>query len=312
MGKERKYNGGQWTSARYRSFIISALRSASTRWGPKNECIKNARVRRGVYKCELCKKEGPATLPPKEGNKRRRKNIVADHIQPIVDPTVGFVDFDTWIARCFVEADGYQALCHDCHTKKTNEEKAAMKLTNQYKKDYPLAHNSWRSMRARCLSPVHDAYDRYGGRGVTICKEWQDDFWQFLSDMGDRPSEEYSLDRIDNDGDYTPENCRWANRTEQANNRRNSLILNVDGEERTLSEWCRDLGLSLSTVQGRLSRGTSPAEALSLDYKKKTRPKEIPIDKVMGLHSEGIHFKEIAEQLGYHPDTIRKAIRREQ
>lgn len=124
---ERPRNAGQWTESRYRSFIISALRSASTRWGPKNECIKNARVRRGVYKCELCKKEGPATLPPKEGNKRRRKNIVADHIQPIVDPTVGFVDFDTWIARCFVEADGYQALCHDCHTAKSNEEKRIAK-----------------------------------------------------------------------------------------------------------------------------------------------------------------------------------------
>lgn len=116
-------NGGQWTQARFNSFIVSALRGATRRWGPRNECIKNARIARGVYRCESCGKEGAATLPPKEGQKRRRKNIVADHIEPIVDPAVGFVDWNTWIDRAFVEVDGFQALCYECHTKKSNEEK---------------------------------------------------------------------------------------------------------------------------------------------------------------------------------------------
>ena len=112
----------QWTESRFRSFIISALRSASTRWAPKQQCIKNARVRRGVYVCELCKQEGPATLPPLPGNKRRRKNIAADHLHPVVDIYDGFVNWDVFISRLFVEADGYQALCWECHNKKTKEE----------------------------------------------------------------------------------------------------------------------------------------------------------------------------------------------
>jgi hypothetical protein len=122
--KEKNLNNGQWTRARFNSFITSLLRKGTQRWGPKALCIKNARVRRGWYKCEGCSKEVPSTLPPKEGNKRRIKNILADHIVPIVDPAVGFVSWDEWISRAFVELDGYQALCHKCHTEKTAQERA--------------------------------------------------------------------------------------------------------------------------------------------------------------------------------------------
>jgi 5-methylcytosine-specific restriction endonuclease McrA len=107
-----------------RSFIVSALRAATRRWNPKSQCIKRAWVKRGVYKCESCGTIGAATLPPLKGNKRRRKNIVADHISPIVDPTIGFVDYNTWIDRAFVEQDKLQAICWSCHTEKTNEERA--------------------------------------------------------------------------------------------------------------------------------------------------------------------------------------------
>ena len=127
MTKEKPRNNGTWTEARLKSFIISQLRSATQRWGPKQSCIKNARVRRGVYLCEGCNQEGPATLPPPEGKKRRIKNIVADHIEPIVDPALGFTGYNDWIDRCFVELDGYQALCHKCHTAKTAEEREIKK-----------------------------------------------------------------------------------------------------------------------------------------------------------------------------------------
>jgi len=123
----KRHCGGTWTDARKKSFIISALRAAFNRWQPKQQCVKNARIRRGVYKCEGCGEEGPATLPPLEGNKRRRKNIVADHIDPIVCPYDGFIDFNTWISRGFVELSGFQALCWQCHTDKTNEERQIAK-----------------------------------------------------------------------------------------------------------------------------------------------------------------------------------------
>lgn len=302
---------GNWTEARYNSFIVSALRAATRRWQPKSECIKNARVKRGVYKCELCKKEGAATLPPKKGNKRRRKNIVADHINPVVSCSDHFVDWNTWINRAFVELDGLQALCYDCHAKKTAKEKELRMKNKVMAKDHPLEYNSWKAMRARCLNQVHHAYDNYGGRGITIIESWREDFSQFLEDMGERQTIEYSLDRIDNDGNYEPANCRWTDKVSQARNRRNTVILNLNGEEKCMSDWADDLGIPVSTIKNRLLRGSTVEEALSLDFIKKTRQSELPITEFMQDSELGYHFKEIALAYGYHPDTVRKAIAKE-
>ncbi len=76
-----------------------------------------------MYKCEECGKEGPATLPPKPGNKRRLNNAAVDHIVPVVDPEVGFTNWDEYVERMFIEEDGYQILCWSCHSDKTNEER---------------------------------------------------------------------------------------------------------------------------------------------------------------------------------------------
>ena len=130
----KPYNGGTWTAARKKSFVISALRAAASRWGPKNVCKSNARVKRGVYKCEECEQEGPATLPPLEGNKRRRNNACVDHINCIVDPNIGFVDYNTWIDRWLVELDGFQLLCWQCHHDKTNKERAIAKERREKEK----------------------------------------------------------------------------------------------------------------------------------------------------------------------------------
>ena len=127
MSDNVKVNNGQWTPARFKSFIVGQLRSATQRWGPKQKCIQRAKVGHGLYKCECCGEVGPPTLPPPAGKKRRIKNIVADHISPIVDPEIGFTTYDDWITRAFIELEGLQALCHKCHTEKSNEEKSIAK-----------------------------------------------------------------------------------------------------------------------------------------------------------------------------------------
>lgn len=132
IGGPKTRNGGTWTEARFRSFIRSQLRAATMRWGPIAQCLKAARVARGEYHCAGCGQNVPASI---KINGRRTKNVHVDHIAPIVDPDIGFVDYDTLIERMFCEADNLQVLCHECHSTKTDDEKARAKLRRQRMKE---------------------------------------------------------------------------------------------------------------------------------------------------------------------------------
>lgn len=126
-----------------------------------------------------------------------------------------------------------------------------------------LEYSSWKSIRERCYDERHPQYADYGGRGITMCDEWKDDFMAFYNDMGPRPSKDHSIDRKDVNGNYCKENCRWATSTEQANNRRNSRFYLHDGVSRTLASWCRELNLKYSVVWERLELGWTFEKAIT-------------------------------------------------
>jgi len=128
---EKTRCGNRWTEARYTSFIKSALRGASRKWQPLNECLRRARVRRGWYKCEGCNKEIPSSITI---DGKRHKNAVVDHVEPIV-PTTGFESWDSFIERLFCEVDKLQLLCRECHNTKTKAETAERAAARRAKKE---------------------------------------------------------------------------------------------------------------------------------------------------------------------------------
>jgi hypothetical protein len=111
----------------------------------------------------------------------------------------------------------------------------------------------WRGMRNRCMSPSNKAFSRYGARGITVCSRWLESFEAFLEDMGPKPRGR-SLDRIDNNGPYSKENCRWATSSEQSENTSRTIWITFNGERRTLTAWARYLGVPRSTLDYRLKK----------------------------------------------------------
>ncbi len=124
-------------------------------------------------------------------------------------------------------------------------------------------YHAWNAMIQRCYNPNHAAYKGYGGRGITVCAEWRTDFVAFRDHVGYRPLGDYSLDRIDNNGNYEPGNVRWTTRIEQCNNRRSKREIVANGITKTITRWASDSGLSIQTIFCRLKRGWSPEDAVS-------------------------------------------------
>ena len=121
----------------------------------------------------------------------------------------------------------------------------------------------WSDMKGRRRNPNHRQYKDYGGRGITVCDRWMT-MANFLEDMSPRP-QGMMLDRIDNNGPYSPDNCRWATRTEQNSNRRNCIYVNDAGERVTLKEYCRRHGLKYRPIVKRIQDRNWPVDlALSV------------------------------------------------
>lgn len=165
--------------------------------------------------------------------------------------------------RTFVRKDrntnGTQTKCRKCES---------MASIARSKADpHKLTRKSWSQMKQRCNNPKHRAYQRYGGAGISYSKEWES-FAQFLSDMGERPSAQHSLDRIDNTLGYMAGNCRWATFSQQNNNKTNNTKLTLCGITKNLGEWAKILGISDSVLCKRLENDWTIEEALTTPVRK--------------------------------------------
>lgn len=126
-------------------------------------------------------------------------------------------------------------------------------------------HIIWSHIKTRCLNQKAREYPNYGGRGITICDRWRNSFEHFLSDMGRRPSADHEIDRIDNDGHYEPDNCRWATRDEQNNNKRNNRHVLVGGVSLTLAQAAERHDVGYAALWRRVVLCNEPAEAAISD-----------------------------------------------
>ena len=121
----------------------------------------------------------------------------------------------------------------------------------------------WRSMKQRCSNPNKINYERYGGRGISVCEEWKNSYQAFREwALSNGYRDDLSLDRIDNSGNYEPSNCRWETATAQSNNRRSNHTLTVNGETHTIAEWARITGINQGNILARVRLGWSPEKAL--------------------------------------------------
>lgn len=124
------------------------------------------------------------------------------------------------------------------------------------------AYRSWDAMTQRCTNPKHQAFHRYGGRGIVICERWRD-FSNFLADMGQPPSKNHSLERENNNLGYSPDNCKWATKIEQQNNMVRNRWLTLNDRTLTVAQWARVLGIKPDLIDQRLRRGWSLERTLT-------------------------------------------------
>lgn len=185
------------------------------------------------------------------------------------------------ICDCGVRKEiGAQQLSHNrvkscgCYMKEVLRESGKkvgnLPKTGTHNKSKTPEHNTWLNIKSRCsLRRRLPIYKDYWGRGISVCERWLESFENFYSDMGPRPSKHHSIDRIDNNGNYEPGNCRWATTKEQSVNRRNNHYIEFNGQRKTITQWSMLLvNGRQNSIKERLNRGWSIEDALTKPCKK--------------------------------------------
>lgn len=177
-----------------------------------------------------------------------------------------------WRCRCDCGAERVVASHHltegtstscGCYAREAASKRQKINGTTHGRSRTPI-YKTWVNMKQRCANPRHPLYQFYGARGVTVCARWLDSFEAFAADMGERPDNSLSLDRIDVTGSYEPGNCRWATIHQQANNTRLNRYLEFGGKRLTITQWSRETGLAHKTIAGRVKHGWPVDKALTI------------------------------------------------
>ncbi len=145
--------------------------------------------------------------------------------------------------------------CFNLEAIKKRATKHGLKQTRLY--------NTWLHIKDRCLNSSNKDFEHYGGRGIKVCREWADNFETFYKwAINNGYNDKLTIDRINVNGDYCPENCRWVTQKKQCNNKRSNVFLEYNGETHTLKEWSEITGICYQTIHGRYRKGKTPAEIL--------------------------------------------------
>lgn len=198
--------------------------------------------------------------------------------------------FGRWTVQSIASSDGnrvrWNCLC-DCGGTKTvttgklrnGESSSCGCFRRENSRDMALRHGharpgqvtkvfrAWQLIRGRCSDPTNNRFFLYGARGIKVCERWLV-FENFLADMGEPPSAQHSIDRLDGNGDYEPRNCRWATPAEQGRNKRNNLRIEWNGEIRCSSEWCEQFGWPRRVIDDRLRKGWTIERTMSQPVRK--------------------------------------------
>lgn len=218
-----------------------------------------------------------------------------------------------WLFTCdcgtqFI-ANGYHArcgkitTCPECSKKRTIAASTTHGLTNT------AEYEIWVNIKTRCNNPNAYSYPNYGGRGISICKEWGGSFSRFLSDMGPRPSKLHSIDRINNDGNYEPDNCRWATQKEQANNQRTNHNITINGVTKTLQQWADESDITSSAILVRLKSGLNGHDLIAPNKRKGSITFQGVTDTIAGWSRKtGIKQSTIAMRLTKYEWSVEKTL----
>lgn len=172
---------------------------------------------------------------------------------------------NTTITRASRVINGYTKTC-GCRNEGVNKYNS-----NRISRKYSNLYSCWNTMRHRCYNPQNERYKYYGARGITVCDEWKKSFEPFLNwALSNGYEKGLTIDRVDVNGNYEPNNCRWVSNLCQARNKRNNRMVEFQGETKCVSQWCEDLNLPYHTIRARLRLGWDAEKAFNTPVRNKS------------------------------------------